>query len=543
MQSTRWRKLGDGPEIAWLGRLLLPVLAMVFVASCATRAVTVGPSVPDQDSSVVHLTSTPTRVVWPNTWTPRPTPTLTATATRVVEASTPTSEPPDAATVTRQVEAATPLPTTETISTPASARGSQPSVREDTITVNTYQWQNALVDTAPDDVIYPYPRLNRDLLGPPAPQTYKTVVLENEYVRLVLLPELGGRIYRWLDKPSKQEMFYVNPVIKPTQWGARGWWFATGGMEWAFPVEEHGLVEWRPWDYRIARDGGQVSVTLSDQDDRTGLVAQVTVALQAGRSYLTVAPSIRNPTAAEQSFQFWLNGMFALSPSNRPSADLRFFLPGDSVTVHSTGDQGVPKAGEEMGWPVHSGRDMSRYGNWAGWLGIFAWSADYMGAYDPLSGMGVVRVSPPNVSQGAKIFGAGNLDPGLWTDDDSGYVELWGGLTRTFWDYASLSAGESIGWQEHWYSVNDLGGLSYANDQAALWLSAGTESVQVGALATMPMEGRLLLWRNGQMVSDWNVVISPSSPFRVDYTVNGDSTWGLQLLDSSDEIVCQCGDF
>jgi len=63
------------------------------------------------------------------------------------------------------------------------------------------------------------------------------------------------------------------------------------------------------------------------------------------------------------------------------------------------------------------------------------------------------------VSRGAKIFGHGGLDPGIWTDDDSGYVELWGGLTPTFWDSTALAPGASVSWEERWYSVNGLGGL------------------------------------------------------------------------------------
>jgi hypothetical protein len=357
-------------------------------------------------------------------------------------------------------------------------------------------------------------------------------MLENSYTRLTLLPELGGRLLRWLDKPSGREMFYVNPVQKPTPWGARGWWLATGGMEWAFPVEEHGLVEWRAWRYQIVRDGDRASVVLSDTDDRTGLIVEVTVTLEAARSAVIIRPRIHNPTGAVRSFQFWLNGMFALSPDNRPSPELRFILPCDAVTVHSTGDKGLPEAGQQMNWPVHEGRDMSRYGNWQGWLGVFAPSIAYMGAYDPTSDMGVVRVWPATISHGAKIFGHGGLDPGIWTDDGSGYVELWGGLTPTFWDNASLAPGATVSWKERWYGVNGLGGLSYANDDVALWLAAGDGDVQVGALSTLPMHGQLLLERDGRVLTSWEVSLAPGAPFRARHPEEGPKgqPWDLSLV-------------
>jgi hypothetical protein len=423
------------------------------------------------------------------------------------------------------------------VSPPTTAPVTQVAAWEEAITLNSYGWEEALIKTAPDDPIYPYPRLDPDLVEPPAPRTYTAIVLENEYVRLTLLPELGGRLYRWLDKTSDQEMFYVNPVIKPTHWGARGWWLATGGMEWAFPAEEHGLVEWRPWRYQLVRGGDWVSITLTDQDDRTGLVVSVTVTLQAGRSYLGIRPRVHNPTGSTHAFQFWLNGMFALSPTNHPSPDLRFALPGDSVTIHSTSDKELPGAGSKISWPVYNGRDMGRYGNWNGWLGIFAHEAQYMGAYDPTSGMGVVRVSPTQAASGAKVFGPGNLDPGIWTDDSSGYVELWGGLTPTFWDSALLSPGDSVSWQERWYSVNGLGGVSYANEHAALWLGAGDGAVQIGALATSRLAGQLILQHDGKTVASWVTAISPGSPFRTSHPASGSGLWSLQLVDDSGQSI------
>jgi hypothetical protein len=348
---------------------------------------------------------------------------------------------------------------------------------------------------------------------------------------------LGGRILRWLDKASGQEMFYVNPVIKPTHWGAREWWLATGGIEWAFPVEEHGLVEWREWRYQIVREGDRVSVVLSDTDDRTGSIVEVTVTLEAARSFLLIRPRVHNPTDAEQTFQFWLNGMFALSPANRPSPELRFILPCDSLTVHSTSDRGLPEAGQEMSWPIHDGRDMSRYGNWNGWLGAFAPSIEYMGAYDPTSDMGVVRVWPPTEARGAKIFGHGGLDPGIWTDDGSGYVELWGGLLPTFWDNTSLAPGASVSWEERWYSVNGLGGLGYANDDAALWLAAGGGETQVGAVSTLPVQGRLVLERDNQAVMTWDVTLVPGSPFRASHPADGGQDWELRLVGSDGRTI------
>ena len=503
------------------------------VASETIARPTFTPSAPPAATPQVPILA-PTATVTPE----RPALSSTPATTRDVPAFTPTvTDALDAPVVS---PTASPIPQPSPTPVPATTI----AVWEGTITLNSYDWERALVETTPDDPIYPYPRLDREQIGPLAPRSYRTVVLENAYARLTLLPEMGGRLYRWLDKTSGQELFYVNPVLKPTHWGARGWWLAVGGMEWALPVDEHGLVEWRPWHTQIARGSDWASVTLSDRDDRTGLAVEVTVMLEAGRSYVTVRPRVYNPTETEQRYQFWLNGMFALSPDNRPGPDLCFTLPSPSVTVHSTSDGGLPGVGAEMSWPVYSGRDLSRYGNWAGWLGIFARpaaAANYMGAYDASSGMGVARVFPAAIARGAKVFGPAGIDPGIWTDDGSGYVELWGGLTPTFWDYAALPPGGSVGWQERWYSLGGLGGLSYANDDAALWLAPDAAEVRLGALTTAPHEGQLVLWHDGQVVANWVIATAPGYPFRTVHPLGGDGAWGLQLLDSFGQPIAAYG--
>src|SRR3990172_3262376 len=84
--------------------------------------------------------------------------------------------------------------------------------------------------------------------------------------------------------------------------------------------------------------------------------------------------------------------------------------------------------------------------------------------------LGVVRVYPVGVAQGAKVFGGRGLDPGLWTDGGSTYFELWGGLLPTFNDYATLAPGASVGWTDRWYAVSGIGGYDFANANGAVRL-------------------------------------------------------------------------
>jgi hypothetical protein len=406
------------------------------------------------------------------------------------------------------------------------------------VTLNTYGWEQALVPTGSDDPIYPYPRLNFDTVTGPAPRTYRAVFLQNEYVQLVILPDLGGRVLRWTDRTTGRQILYANPVVKPTRWGYRGWWLATGGIEWAFPTEEHGLNEYRPWAYQLLWNG----VRVWDTDDRTGLTVEVTMQLEAGSSRVSITPRITNPTDQAHPFQFWANGMLTLSDANAPSPDLTFILPASEVILHSTGDGSLPGPGGVMAWPVHNGRDFSRYPEWRSWLGVFApqaASAGFAGAYDLGTDQGVVRIAPSWV-RGVKLFCLGDLGSELWTDDGSRYFELWGGLTATFWEYATLGPGESVGWTEHWYALSGMGGYTFANGEGAVRLTPTGDGVDVAVETVRPLQATVVLREGETEVARWQAEVGPGHPFHAAWSPGG-GPWGVEVLGPQGTIIIHAG--
>jgi hypothetical protein len=413
------------------------------------------------------------------------------------------------------------------------------AVWEGTITLPTYGWEQALVPTTPDDPAYPYPRLDFAAVTGPAPRIYTAVFIQNDYVQLAVVPELGGRILRWTDRTTGRQLFYANPVVKPTRWGYRGWWFATGGIEWAFPTEEHGLNEYRPWEYQLLWNG----VRVWDTEDRTGMTVEVTIQLPAGSSRVAITPHITNPTSEAQSFQFWANAMLTLSGVNAPSPDLTFVLPASQVILHSTGDGSLPAPGSAMDWPVHAGRDFSRYAEWRSYLGVFApqaADAGFAGAYDLGADQGIVRVAPSWV-RGVKIFCLGDLGSELWTDDGSRYFELWTGLTQSFWDETTLQPGGSVGWTEHWYAVSGLGGYTWANAEAAVRLAPVGDGTQVAVTTVTPRQVVVVLRRGGVEVDRWETTIGPGQPLRTSSGAGGSGAWGLQVFDSTETLLIQVG--
>ncbi len=362
----------------------------------------------------------------------------------------------------------------------------------------------------------------------PQPQlrTFTAVVLENHYLSLTFLPELGGRLYKCTVKSTGQNIFYQNPVLKPSYWGPlrreENWWLAAGGMEWALPVHEHGY-EWGVfWAYNVEEHADGVSIILSDhtaearfQNDRVW--AQIRVTLPDDRAYFVVEPRLVNPTGTAIAFQFWLNAALALG-SDSVSADTEFVYPTEQMVVHSTGDSGLPGEGQTMSWPVHKGRDLSHYRNWRNWLGVFVAEVQqgYAGAYNHDTDLGIVRVFPPAIARGLKLFafGSGFAARAEYTDGASEYFEMWAGPCKTFWgeDDLVLDAGQSLHWSEVWLPFAHIGGLDRANAEVVVTASAQDGQVRLGIAVSRRQQVEFQLKWNGQPFYQGSADPTPDAP-------------------------------
>ncbi|GAB4401933.1 MAG: hypothetical protein Kow00123_11770 [Anaerolineales bacterium] len=392
---------------------------------------------------------------------------------------------------------------------------------EQTITIATYPFAAHLA--AETDPVHggTVQRLNRaayEASRPsPAPQSYRALVVENAYLRLTFLPELGGRLYQCVYKPTGQPLFYNNRVLKPTYWGPlprdENWWLAAGGVEWAFPVNEHGYEWGTPWDVAVHRRASGVDVVLIREAG--ALRAEVAVTLAAGEGRFTISPRLTNTGDRVLPVQFWANAM--LSPGGATvGPDLRLIFPAAQAIVHSTGDATLPGEGQIMPWPLAGGRDLSLYANWRNWLGIFA--ADplpaFAGAYDGRADVGMARVLTG--VGGVKLFGFGTEFPdfGTFADDGSAYVELWAGANRTFWpqDDVPLAPAESLGWSETWIPVAGLGGFTAATAEAVVRLERDGDGVAVAAYSPVARHAVLQVTAGGATLMSERVALGPGRP-------------------------------
>ncbi|MBC7234553.1 MAG: DUF5107 domain-containing protein [Chloroflexi bacterium] len=439
------------------------------------------------------------------------------------------------------VSTASPVPSATPMEhrTPPSARSVQAYWTQTTI--DTYAYREALY-TDPEHAGHPYPLLHRDLVGSPRPQTYDILLVSNEYLELTFLPALGGRLYQCRFLPTGQPLFYNNAVIKPTHWGPveQGWWLAVGGMEFALPVEEHGYVSAEPWRAEVTYgNDGSATVTLSFDEHSRTIHAIVAITLRPGRAAFEIVSTLTNVGSVEQHVQYWINAM--LSPGTHSvSPALRFYFPADQVILHSSSDATLPAPGEALNWPIHAGRDLSVRENWPDWLGFFAPALrqPYTAVYDPTTELGMVRTFASGAMAGHKLFGFGpNFhDMVAYTDDDSQYIEMWAGLTPTFWEDAVLLPGQTATWQETWYPISGCGGASSAEEKGTLYATWSTGGVEIGACATRSAHWTIVIRQGESEYFRESFLIRPGAPYRTTISPDG---WNssepidVQILDVS----------
>lgn len=440
----------------------------------------------------------------------------------------------------------------------AQAVAPLPQVGQTQVAVTTIQLPVVPIDHALTPALnptynIPYTRLNWGQIDTTRTElrTFTLLVLENNYLKLTLLPQLGGRLYQAIFKPTGHNLLYQNPVVKPSPWGPpeMGYWWAVGGIEWGLPVEEHGYEWGTPWAYSISQLPDGVAVTLRDSAAADRLQTAVSITLPNNAAYFEISPALHNPTPHAVDFKFWLNAMLAPGAANKVGPNLRFILPADRVTVHSADDSRLPDDWQQAGWPIHNGVDYSRLSNWQGWYGFFQYpqaAGNFQAIYDEDANEGIVRTYPAEIVRGAKFFGFGYgaraLPPNLYTNNDSSYVEMHGGLAPTFADTRRLEAGQSVAWSERWYPVAALRSLTWANRHAAIHLESSGDITRLHLALTQRRDNvrvvvaeratnRLLFQADG-------LLLDPAAPYHSPpLTLPGLTKDKLSVLVYADDVL------
>jgi len=321
--------------------------------------------------------------------------------------------------------------------------------------------------------VYPYPFLD-NLSNTKTSKSWKAVYLENEYLRVSVLPELGGHIYEIFDKTTKRDVLYSNPVMKYAMVALRGAW-VSGGIEWNFP-DGHTLTTVSSIDYVIRTElDGSAAVAVGDTERVQGMQWEVIIRLRPGQRSVETEVTLNNRRDVPGRYWFW-------STAGAPAApDMRFVYPMREAYPHAF-------------WPVFSfpkekGVDVSKFSDVPNFLSLFARNStrDYFGVYYDKSDWGIVHVADHREMPGKKTWTWGTDDNGdIWvdklTDGGGQYVEFQGGRFETQMEHQFIAPHRVEHFVEHWFPVNNLGGAwDEATHDAALRINLQANSAVVTA--------------------------------------------------------------
>lgn len=315
-------------------------------------------------------------------------------------------------------------------------------------------------------------------------KSYTAVHMENDYLDVWILPEIGGRIFAAQDKTTGYDFFYRQHVIKPGLIGALGSWIS-GGVEFNWPYH-HRPSGFMPCDFEIEEaSDGCVICWLSEHDPIDRMKGMVGVVLRPDAAYLETRMRLCNRTGVTKSFLWWENAAVPVNES------YQIFFPKDVtyVNFHYLDSRiSYPIAGDATfnGIDMHTARDISMHKNTKDATSYFACASkyDFFGGYDHGAECGVVHIANHHISPGKKMFTwAYNQLAKTWentlTDTDGQYAELMAGsYTDNQPNFAWLEPYETKEFSQFWYPISKIGTPDYADLNLAIALHADSVRIQ-----------------------------------------------------------------
>jgi tetratricopeptide (TPR) repeat protein len=404
--------------------------------------------------------------------------------------------------------------------------------------------------------VYPIPFVDR-IATEGKDHAWQAIHIENEYLRIMVLPEIGGRIHVGLDKTNDYNFFYRQNVIKPALVGLAGPWMS-GGVEFNWP-QHHRPATFMPMQFDIERGtDGSVTIWCSDHDPMNRMKGMHGICLNPHKAYLELKVRLYNRTPYVQTFLWWANVAtrvhehyqsffppdcsFVADHAKRaisrfPECDRKYY----GIDYPERARIGVPN--EQL--PSHFVPDGSYPANDLRWYAnipvptsymIVGSESDFFGGYDHNAQAGVVHVANHHISAGKKQWTWGNHDFGYaWdrrlTDSDGPYIELMAGVyTDNQPDFSFLAPGETKEFSQFWYPIRKIGVPVTANRNAALSLRVQGDKAEVGVCVSENLaDANVSLQLKGKTLFEWRNAIRVEQPFLASHSI----PHGTELADLS----------
>ena len=400
--------------------------------------------------------------------------------------------------------------------------------------------------------IYPYERYQTfDFEG--TPRTWKMVVLENDYLRVKIFPEIGGKIWSIYDKTAKNELFYDNKVIKFRDIAMRGPW-TSGGIEFNYGIIGHAPSCSHPVDFKTEKlSDGSVSCYIGVSELLTCTRWMVEINLPKDAVWVRTRSFWHNYSGTFQPYYTWANS--GVTASN----DLKLIYPGSYSVGHE---------GELIDYPIDKdGHNLSSYAEQAFGADksyhVSGSHKGYFGVYWEGKNCGMLHYALRDEKLGRKFFSwaqseQGSIWKGLLTDDNPQYVELQsgrlfnqnsGGSVETPYKQFFFTPFGTDEWNDYWLPFSNIGNIDNLTLRAAVHVEGQKGTTKVGLFPLQKLQGELLIKdAKGNTLASTNLSLAPAETFNKDFstateaaliTLNGQELWSAdtQLVDRPNKIL------
>jgi tetratricopeptide (TPR) repeat protein len=409
--------------------------------------------------------------------------------------------------------------------------------------------------------VYPLPFTDR-IAEKPVDRAWRAVWIENEFLRVLILPEIGGRIHAIQDKTNGYDLIYNQQVIKPALVGLSGPWIS-GGIEFNWP-QHHRPATFLPVDYEIEKHAdGSATVWCGDHDPMARMKGMHGVCLHPGKAQVELKVRAYNRTPLTQTFLWWAN------VATRVHEAYRSFFPPDvyyvadharrsmseypmakgiyyGVNYGQRGRTGIPAneipnqfvpphannsksaiGSQQSAIPAYAPNDLSFYANIPVPTSYMCMGSqeNFFGGYDYAAQAGIIHIANHHISPGKKQWTWGNhqfgyaWDRNLTEKDANGefgpYIELMAGVyTGNQPDFSFLQPGETKTWSQYWYPIQQIGPAQHANLHAAVSLLVSRQNLRVGVSVTNEFPGaKIMLSAKGKKLFNLKRDFVPGKPF------------------------------
>ena len=377
--------------------------------------------------------------------------------------------------------------------------------------------------------VYPY-AMNDNPTIEKVDSAHRAVYLENDYVKVCVLPDIGGRLFYATDKTNGYEIFYRQSVIKPANVGMLGAWIS-GGVEWNV-FHHHRATSQYPIDYKLVDNGdGSKTIWVGEVENRHRMSWAVGMTLHPDKSYIEVTGRFFNNSIDRNSMLHWNN------VATHANENYQIIFPENTefgMFHHKLSHihWPVPQS-PYKGNPAFIGTDISWWKNLPSLTGdsvfIHDLQDDFVGGYDHGVDAGTMLAGNHNINKGGKFWTWGPHAYGhAWdcetlTDSDGPYVEL---MTAAYSDnqpdYCWINPQETKEFTAYWYGIRNLNNVNRGNEKATVNMDINPSGeIHVAANVTqIRRNAKVEVSHNGKVLYSKVATMAPDKPFADDFKVD-----------------------